>query len=197
MAETARARLSISNLLNPADEPAVQPAEAEPTTPKRRPRAIEISRTDRIRIRTLCEIAGLSYEEIMSKTNYTWAQIQRACTGPVTPQKSKRRKGIFSTPEKQELKAWLEDGRHRYTPLYQLPWKAPFPYGETALSRAVHDINWISVIRPRRIHRDEQNLADRVNWCRQMKELRPRPQDWNTFCFSGESYWRSSFWWPA
>lgn len=202
-AKAARARLSISNLLNPIDERAEQltatllpPAEAVPpgpvvpTTPKRS-RAIELSRTDRVRILALREIAGLSYEEILKKTNYTWAQIQRACTGPVTSQKKKKRKGIISTPERRQLKAWLEQDRHRYTPLYQLPWKVPASlsrYGETALTRAVYDMGWISAIRPRRIQRDEQNKADRVSWCRRMKEVRPLPQDWTTFCFSDKTW---------
>ncbi|KAK4233023.1 hypothetical protein C8A03DRAFT_39299, partial [Achaetomium macrosporum] len=112
--------LAIADLLNPA-------------TPRpKRFKASDLTRDDRIRIRTLHDY-GHTYREIVSNTTYTRAQVQRALNGPVTPQKNKPRKSRVITPHREQLRQWLEDGRNRFTPLYQLRYYVPPPlnlYGE-------------------------------------------------------------------
>jgi len=191
--ERARASLSISNLLNPADDGQPQPTPDPPSTPQRKTKQADLSRSDRIRIRALHEWGGHTYEEIFELTNrkFTQRQIQRACTGLATLQKQKKRKGRMTTPEKQQLQAWLEEGRNRYTPIYLLRPKLPpslCQYGETAIRRAISDIDWLSVIRTREIERSDQNKRQRVRWCQEMKQRRPNPEDWFTFCFSDETW---------
>lgn len=79
-------------------------------------------------------------------------QIQRTCTGPVTPQKQKRRRGKITTPEKARLKAWFKENIYNYyVPLYMLRIFIPEDlgqYGEKVLTKAVKDIDYISIIRP-------------------------------------------------
>jgi len=55
-----------------------------PAIPQKRSKAYDLTRDDRIRIRALHDF-GITYRESVSKTPYTYAQVHRACNGPVTP----------------------------------------------------------------------------------------------------------------
>lgn len=74
------------------------PADGLPITPSptKLQRSTDLTRDQRIEIRALRKYMKLSYEEIAAKTPFSYRQIQRACQGPVTPQKHKR------TPRKSQ-----------------------------------------------------------------------------------------------
>lgn len=175
--------LAIAQLLNPS-------------TPRKRPRALELSRDQRIQCRALHDIGGLTYHEIARRTGHTARQVQTACTaGPVTPRKLQvRRKGVITTPEKARLRRWFEAERaHKFTPLYQLRYRLPedlglSSYGEYALVRAVHDLEYYSRIRPFEIPRTEANKRMRVLWCQDQLRLRPNPEDWERVFWSDETW---------
>ncbi|KAK4102975.1 hypothetical protein N658DRAFT_330857 [Parathielavia hyrcaniae] len=134
---------------------------------------------------------GHTYREIAARTQYTLNQIHRAIHDPVTLQKKKPRKGAIRTPQREQLRQWLETGRNRYIPLYQLPARVPSPlqgYGETALTRAIHDLGWASFVRPKKIDLTEEDLRRRIQWCQEQLRLRPRPEDWEDVLFSDETW---------
>ncbi|KAK3368195.1 hypothetical protein B0H63DRAFT_487973 [Podospora didyma] len=122
-----------------------------PTTPiKTRPKAPELTRDERIGVQTLRNLAGLTYLEIARRTGYTYRRVQRACAGPLTPQKARKRKGWITTPEKARLKDWLEAERRqspKLPPMCQMRNHLPehiglSSYGERALARAVRDLGY-------------------------------------------------------
>ena len=89
----------------------------------KRYRVTELTRDQRIEIRALRKYQKLRYEDIASITGFTQQQVQRACSEdlPVTPRKRKY-KGKIRTPEKQQLKEWIESSEeNHYIPLYLLP----------------------------------------------------------------------------
>ena len=69
---------------------AVRDALKDPKTPRKRPKARELTRDQRIEIRALRKI-GWTYTQILLHPAFpfTHRQIQRACEGPPTPQKYK------------------------------------------------------------------------------------------------------------
>jgi hypothetical protein len=170
--------LAIAQLLNPS-------------TPRtKRFKAPDLTRDQRIQCRALHSIGGLTYHEIARRTGHTARQVQIACHGPVTPQKSRvRRKGIISTPEKARLRQWFEaELANKFTPLYQLRYRLPealglSSYGEGALVRAVHDLEYYSRIRPYEIPRTKANRRMRALWCQDQLRLRPNPEDCGKECF--------------
>jgi len=172
--------LSVSDLLNPA-----------PSTPKKS-RSKELTRDQRLEIRTLHFKAGWTYEVIAANTPYTYRQIQWACNSPLTPQKRGPKKGLINTPLKCRLNLWLlEDEVNRQIPWCDLRYFLPPElsiYGERALTTALRSLGYRRALRPRRIGRTETNKRQRVAFAREQLRLRPRPEDWEDVGFSDETW---------
>lgn len=178
--------LSIADLLN-----------TPPSTPKRAKKS-DLSRDDRIRIQALHSVGGLAQSEIVQQTGFSIDQVRRACNGPATPQRPKQRRPAIRTPERLQLKQWIQTGRNRYIPIYQLPLYLPPPlnrFGEVALSRAIKDLGGHSIIRPRRIRLTQRQTDERLVWCRTQIQLRPRPEDWEDVLFSDETWAKNDPMW--
>ena len=111
----------------------------------------------------------------------------------MTPQKSRSgRQGLIRTPDKRQLKTWLEeDDFHR-----QIPWQdLPFflhpnlaIYSYHSIITALRSIGYKRAIRPRRIKLTKANKQARVNFAREQLQLRPRPKDWENVDFSDETW---------
>ena len=65
---------------------------------RRAKRAKELSRDDKIAIRTLYFIAEWSRQNIAEKLEKTPRQVQLALQGPLTPRKNKNRKAAITKP---------------------------------------------------------------------------------------------------
>jgi hypothetical protein len=163
-----------------------------PSTPTKRSKCRDLSRDDRIKVRGLHQYGHFTYPEIARRTNFSQRQVQRACTGPATPQKTKLRKGRIPTPQKEHMKAWLQESKlHQYVPLCKLRSRVPEPlqqWGETALFRAVSDLDYYSRPRLYTIDLTPQQRRNRVVWCQDQLRLRPRPEDWEGVLFSDEKW---------
>src|SRR6185437_10026186 len=80
----------------------------------KRKRSTELSRDEKVELRAFRKHLGWDYYQIAQATGKTVRQVQNACTGPLTPQKHKKRRELIRTPNKQRLKSFLdEDERHR------------------------------------------------------------------------------------
>ena len=82
---------------------------------QRREKRADLSRDEKIEIRTLRKHTQWTYEEIARVTAHTPRQVQVACNSPLTPKKSRSgRRPSIRTPEKLRLEAWLlDDEIHR------------------------------------------------------------------------------------
>ncbi|KAK0674480.1 hypothetical protein QBC41DRAFT_973 [Cercophora samala] len=74
----------------------------EPHPRNRNPRAKELTRDEKLEIRTLRNRAGWSYRQISDSTGKTVRQVQDALAGPLTPRKKGRRR--------KRTRPRLEDG---------------------------------------------------------------------------------------
>lgn len=174
--------LAVADLLNPS-------------TPKRRNRTTHLTRDDRVSIRALRTFGQLSYEEIQRITPYSFRQIQIACTQPLTPRKNQPRKLRIRTPQRQQLKDWIEehltDPEFRFLPWSDLRFLLPYPlssYGDRALCSALQALGWKRRKRPRRIRRTEANKRGRVAFARECLQRWPEPEDWEDKLFSDETW---------
>jgi hypothetical protein len=106
----------------PRPSPSPLPSPSPPRTPKN-PRAAELTRSDRIRIKTALDF-GHKPKEIIAKYPYTLRQIQWAKEHRVTPQKQRtgRHKPKIETPKRKELETWfLQSPSRRYIPFRSIP----------------------------------------------------------------------------
>jgi hypothetical protein len=106
----------------------------------RRPRSKEIDRDTKIAVRALRRFTPYSRSKIASMMEITCRQVQRACEGPVTPQKSKPKAilKLASSPQKRRLREFLEeDPRHRNIPWSDLRYLVPgfTDWGQYALGQ--------------------------------------------------------------
>ncbi len=173
--------LAITDLLNPS-------------TPKKN-RTAHLTRDQRIGIRALRDFAHLSYEDIWRITLYTFRQIQTACTQPLTPRKNTPRRLRIRTPQRQQLKDWIQehltDPDFRFLPWSDIRFLLPFPfssYGEAAIFSALRELGWKRKKRPRKIQRTEANKRERVARARELLQQWPNPEDWEDFLFSDETW---------
>ena len=72
----------------------IEPVLKPPRTPSKR--ATELSKNQRLQIRTLRQHAKFSYKEIAKTLGIIQRQIQIACAGPITPQKKKSHRGYVT-----------------------------------------------------------------------------------------------------
>ena len=106
----------------PRPSPSPLPSPSPPRTPKN-PRAAELTRSDRIRIKTALDF-GHKPKEIIAKYPYTLRQIQWAKEHRVTPQKHRtgRHNPKIDTPKRRELENWfLQSPSRRYIPFRNIP----------------------------------------------------------------------------
>jgi hypothetical protein len=98
----------------------------EPPRTPRRERALETTRTDRIRIKTALEF-NHSPRSIQAKFGYTLRQIQLARHARLTPRKHKAgRKPAIRSSQRAFLEEWLQDSpSHQQRPWRYIPFTAP------------------------------------------------------------------------
>lgn len=183
--------MDIQDLLNLGQQPTTPTT--TPATPHIPQRSSELTRDEKIEIRTLHTYARWSYPRIAQALGKTQRQVQLACTTPLTPRKSRcGRKALLDTPLKQKLQLWmLEEEIHRQIPWCDLRFFLPPDlsiYGETALTTALRSLGYRRAIRPRRIKRTEANKRARVAFAREQLALRPNPEDWEHVVFSDETW---------
>jgi len=173
--------LAVTQLLNPS------------TPQRKRFKALNLTRDQRIQVKALHQISQLTYSEIHHQTGFSERQIQTAYTRPATPQKAKvKRKGLIRTPQKQQLHDWFEESEaHKFTALYNLPNKVPSPlrsFGKLALIQATLNLSYLSRIRPHDILRTPANERHRIVWSQLQLRLQPNPEDWENVAFSDETW---------
>ncbi len=165
---------------------------SSPQTPTPLKKALDLSRDQRIEIQALRKYAGWTYQQIALYTPFTLRQIQYACSGPVTPQKSKPHRKKIRTPDKERIKAWLlEDFQHRKIPWADLRFYLPPDltiYSEWALTSALHDLGFARKIRKRRYRQSIKSKRERVEFARAQLALRPNPENWENIIFSDETW---------
>jgi hypothetical protein len=86
--------LAITDLLNPLNdsEPRLR-LPLPSSTPQKRSRSKELTRDQKVEVRTLKKYLDYTNGEIASRTGYTYRQVQQALYGPLTPKKQKPRHG--------------------------------------------------------------------------------------------------------
>ncbi|KAL1868850.1 hypothetical protein VTK73DRAFT_3493 [Phialemonium thermophilum] len=73
-----------------------------PSQPLRRGRAPELTRDEKLVIRTLHDVAGWTYKRIATTLQKTERQVEYACQTPLTPKKNRcGRRPRVSRPQKQ------------------------------------------------------------------------------------------------
>ena len=162
------------------------------TVPAKR-RAEEVSRDRKIEARTLRNYARWSYQAISQTLGVTIRQVERACDGPVTPQKTGHvgRLPLIRTPQKEILRHYLEaDDLFRELPWGDLKYYIPgFElFGETAIFKALRSMGYSRRKRPRRIELTAQHRAARLAFAYEQLALRPNPEDWEKVIFSDETW---------
>jgi DDE superfamily endonuclease len=166
----------------------------------RRPKAPDLTRDQKVEIRTLRFYANWPYNQIVEATGRTYQQVQDACTGPLTPQKPNRcgRKPLIRTPEKDVLIQYLRsDVRYRELPWPDLRYFIPgFElFSEQAIYTALQQLGYLRSKRPRRIHLTDFRKARRLAFAYEQLALRPRPEDWERVLFSDETWATNSYMW--
>ncbi|KAK1780351.1 hypothetical protein QBC45DRAFT_305570, partial [Copromyces sp. CBS 386.78] len=150
----------------------------------------QLSRDDRLQVQSLRN-GSKTYAQISQQTGFTLRQVQFACINRLTPQKRKERKLLLRTPQKNELREWMRADRARkFISWSDLPLFLPLHLsaGPGALSKALHSIVFQRKARKRRIRRTNANKRERVEWCREIIRLRPRPEDWEDALVSDETW---------
>ncbi|KAI1826570.1 hypothetical protein F4861DRAFT_66119 [Xylaria intraflava] len=112
--------------------------------PQKRKRAKNLSREQRIEVKTLREVYKWSYAEIAAKLGYTQRQVQTACSKPTTPKK-RRGKVAIDTPTRRRIKDWLEeDPARQRLGWHNLPMLIPGLgyYGESAITTAMRTLGY-------------------------------------------------------
>jgi hypothetical protein len=97
-----------------------------PSTPKKE-RAVETTRSDRIRIKTALRF-GVSPQQIRDTFGFTFRQIQLARSNRLTPQKHKCgvNKPRLGSPQRRRLEQWLEASpSHRRVAYRHIPYAVP------------------------------------------------------------------------
>jgi hypothetical protein len=164
-----------------------------PSTPIKQ-RSNDLTRDQRIEIKALRKYANWTYEEISAKTGHSIRQVQRACDGPVTPQKCKGRQGKvkITTPQREKIRVWLfEDPIHRELPWNDLRYFLPpefHSFGDYSIHTALRTLGYKRRVRRRKIILTDANKRIRVNFAKEQLQLRPRPEDWEGVIFSDETW---------
>lgn len=167
--------------------------------PPPRTRAPELTRDQKIEMRTLRTHNKWTYSTIAKATGHTIGQVRLALTGPLTPQKHRcGKKPLLRTPQKTQLREFLAADRlHRELPWPDLRWYIPgFElYGEQAIRTALRAIGYRRQVRKHKIHLTDRHKAARLTFAYEQLSLRPNPEDWETVLFSDETWATTSYMW--
>lgn len=174
----------------------------DPQTEARKKRAIELTRDQRLMIRTLYQTAGWTQATIFERRNalliplptLTMRQIQTACdpNTPLTPKRSNcRGKAKVTDEQKALIKAFLDDKEHperRLLPWWELPYWIDGLEGirDSAIKRALKEMKYLRTQRPRKIKYTKKHLEDRVKWCKERKDW--TIEQWAFYVFSDETW---------
>ena len=78
---------------------------ASGSTRQRKNKSHELTRDERLKIKSLYEFGGFNYREIVRRTGHSYNQVRYACNNPVTPRSNRRgRKPLLGAPEIEALR---------------------------------------------------------------------------------------------
>ena len=185
--------------LPPADPPNLRPtlptsgqpsqSPADPTRPSlpRPPltpvkqRAKELDRDTRLRIQTLREYAHWSYADIAQAVGVTRRQVQWACEGPLTPQKTGTAKKRASKEQIHALQEFLhEDPRHRQIPWADLRYLVPGfeDWGTAALHSLMASLHYKRIRQGLKLPLSAKTRQLRFNFANWALERYPTEEHW-------------------
>lgn len=160
------------------------------------PRSKELTRDQKVEIRTLRKYNGWEYSTIRKATGYTERQIQKAINGPLTPRKARGnhcgpRSTVFNTPQKNQIREALHDDKvARKLSWSDLRYYIPGfdRWGEQAFVTAMMAAGFKRRIQPRRLKLTDRHKAARLAFAYEQLTLRPQPEDWEKVLFSDETW---------
>jgi transposase len=173
-----------------------------PQPSERRKRAVNLTRDQRVEIRTLRNVAQWSYDQITANRGYTVRQIQWALDIPLTPKK-RRRKGAINTPTRLRIKAWIEaDPYYRKIAWHNLPFLVPELryFSETAINTGMKALGYNRRVRRRRIKLTEAHKRHRIAFALAALARWPYEEDWlreDFIAFSDECWAHTNPMWKT
>jgi transposase len=158
----------------------------------------QLSRDERIKIRALHEYGHFTYSEIASRTGFTQRQVQRAVTGPPTPQKPRVIPSKYKLNEeaRQQLRDFLANEQEisRKVAWNDLRYLIPgFEiYGDRAIHTALKDMGYQRRKRHKSLRLTASTRAKRRDFCSEwLEKLGEDPDTWEQhfdMAFSDETW---------
>ena len=196
---TPRPPLTISSLLNPVapeqewlttpepttPEPAPEPT-PEPPLPQTPPQRRELTRDERIQVRTLVDL-GLKYGAIAKHLGISVNQVQYANTHRPTPQKRKRgRHDLITSSQQAFLVDFVTASKDNHQMSYwQIPLILNWNCSESAICRALKKEGFTHRLARKKPPISETNHILRLTWA--MEHLNWTREQWNQILWTDET----------
>lgn len=114
---------------------------------QKRHKAKDLSRDNKIEVRTLSRVAGWTQKRIENALGYTRHQVLHALTGPLTPKKKRgHHTEVINEVGKEAIRRWLDsDDRNRQIPWADYSFCIPEIYGtgEVSVHKAMVEMGYI------------------------------------------------------
>ncbi|RDW66415.1 hypothetical protein BP6252_10050 [Coleophoma cylindrospora] len=125
----------------------------------------ELTRDQRLQIKTLFFDAHWSRAEIVQQTGYSYDQVCYALRNRLTPQKRKTgRKSLLNTPQRKRLIEWVTASQENAeTPWIEIPARLGLDCGEKAIRTAFKKEGYVRRRSRRKLPLSDKNVNERLD----------------------------------